>query len=221
VLLYAVLAGLSPLAFAATIAVMHSGRPKALAFAVGVVAAQLLICSLFLAVDFAATGSSRKHYPGIQVALEVTVAVALIWLAGRIHRRGPLKGEASSERTDRLSERLGRLHLLTALSAGLLLGTVSPKRLLLAAFAATAITTAGLRDSGEAALVIVYVTVATALVWAPVTLFVLFGERAVAMMKRGQEEVVRRQPNVTVYALLLLAGLFVIDAIGVLLTQID
>ncbi len=220
VLLYAILAGLSPLAFAATIAVMHSGRPNALAFAVGVVAAQLLVCAVFLAVDFAATGSGRRHFPGIQVALEIAVAVGLIWLAGWVRRRGPIRNEGPSERTARLSERLGRVHLLTALGAGLLLGLVSPKRLLLAALAATTISTGGLRDSVQAVIMVVYVAVATAIVWVPVILFVLFGERAVALMKRSQGEVVRRQPEVTVYALLLLAALFTINAVGVLLTQI-
>jgi hypothetical protein len=219
VLLYAVVAGLSPLAFAATIAVMHAGRPKALAFGIGFVATQVLTCSLFVAIDVAAVGSSRRHHPGIQVALEVAVAVALIWLAGRIRRRPPTKGEASSERTRRLLERLGRLHVLTALGAGLALGLVAPKRLVLAALAATAISTAGLRNSGEAALVVVYVTVATALVWGPVVLFVLLGERAVALMKRAEREVAHRQPEVAVYALLVLAAMFAIDAVVVLVTQ--
>ena len=66
----------------------------------------------------------------------------------------------------------------------------------------------------------VYVAVATALVWGPVVLFVLVGERAVALMKRAQSEVVRRQPEVSVYALLALAAMFAIDAAAVLVTQI-
>ena len=220
VLLYAVLAGLSPLAFAATITVMHAGRPKALAFGIGFVAAQLLTCSLFVVIDVSATGSSRKHYPGVQAALEAGVAVALIWLAGRVRRRGVVKGEGTNERTSRLLERLGRLSLLTTLGAGVVLGIGVPKRLVLAALAATAISTAGLHSSVEAVLVVFFAAVATALVWVPVTLFTLFGEQVVALMKRAQEEVVRRQPQVTVYALLLLAAMFAIDAADVLLTQI-
>lgn len=220
VLLYAVLAGLSPLAFAATIAVMHAGRPKALAFGIGFVVAQLLTCSLLVSIDVAASGSRSKHHPGIQVVLEVAVAVALVWFARRIRRRPPTKGEASSDRTRRLLERLSRLHLLTALGAGLTLGLFAPKRLVLAALAATAISTAGLHTSGEAALVVVYVTVATALVWGPVVLFVLLGERAVALMKRAQTEVARRQPEIAVYALLALAAMLAIDAVSVFITQI-
>ena len=51
-------------------------------------------------------------------------------------------------------------------------------------------------------------------------LFVLFGERSVALMKHAQGEVARRPPQVTFYALLLLAALLAIDAIGVLLSQV-
>ena len=220
VLLYAVLAGLSPLALAATITVMHGGRPKALAFGIGFVAAQLLTCSLFVVIDVTATGSSRKHYPGVQATLEAAVAVALIWLAGRVRRRGVVKGEGTNERTSRLLERLGRLSLLTTLGAGVVLGIGIPKRLVLAALAATAISTAGLHSSIEAVLVVLFAAVATVLVWVPVTLFTLFGEQVVALMKRAQEEVVRRQPQVTVYALLLLAAMLAMDAASVLLTQI-
>ena len=220
VLLYAVLAGLSPLAFAATIAVMHAGRPKALAFGIGFVAAQLLTCSLFVVIDVSATGSSRKHYPGVQATLETGVAAGLIWLAGRVRRRGVVKDEGTNERTSRLLGRLGRLSLLTTLGAGVVLGIGAPKRLVLAALAATTISSAGLHSSGEAVLVVFFAAVATALVWVPVILYTLFGEQVVALMKRAQEEVVRCQPQVTVYALLLLAAMFAIDAAGVLLTQI-
>ena len=63
-----------------------------------------------------------------------------------------------------------------------------------------------------------YVAVATALVWGPVVLDVILGERAIALMESAQDEVARRQPQVTVYALLVLAAFLVLDAVGVLLT---
>ena len=62
-------------------------------------------------------------------------------------------------------ERLGRLRFLTTLLAGLLLGIGGPKRLVLTALAATTITTSGIASSSEAALVVLYVGLATALVW--------------------------------------------------------
>jgi hypothetical protein len=219
-LLYGLLACLSPLAFAATIAVTQAGRLKALGFGTGFVAAQFLTCALFVGIGVAATGDGTRSHPGIQVLLEVALAVTLGGVALRVRRRPPTEGEGSSERTRAVLERLGRLHFLTAILAGLFLGIGGPKRLLLTAFAATTITTSGLSNSGEAAFVVLYVALATALVWGPVILFVLLGERAVALMKGAQEEVARRQPVVTVYALLLLAALLAIDAIGVLLSQV-
>jgi hypothetical protein len=50
-------------------------------------------------------------------------------------------------------------------------------------------------------------------------LFLLLGNRAIAFMEAAQSEVGRRQPQVTVYALLILAALLVLDAVSVLLTQ--
>ena len=62
-----------------------------------------------------------------------------------------------------------------------------------------------------------YVTLATALVWGPLILFLFLGNRVVALMEDAEREVARRQPQVTVYALLILAGFLALDAISVLL----
>jgi hypothetical protein len=215
-LLYSLLAALSALAFAATIAVMSAGRLKALGFATGFVLAQLLTCSLLVLIGVAATGSSRKAHSGVQATLALVLALGLVAFALQIRRRPPARREGSSERTQALLERLGRLRLLTTLLAGLILGIGGPKRLVLTALAATTITTAGFHDPAEAALVVLYTAVATALVWGPVILFVLLGDRVVAIMKDAQNWVARHQPDVIVYALLVLAALLVLNAISVL-----
>ena len=195
-------------------------RLKALGFGAGFVVAQFLTCSLFVLAGVAATGARTKSHPGVQALLGAALALVLGWIALQVRRRPPKAGDHSSERTRALLERLGRLRFLTTVLAGLVLGIGGPKRLVLTAFAATTITTAGVRDSGEVALIVLYVALATALVWAPVILFVLLGEHAVALMKTVQGEVERRQPDVTVYALLLLAALLALDAIGVLLSLV-
>jgi len=217
VLLYGLLAGLSPLALTATIAVMPAGRLKTLGFGVGFVLAQALTCSVLVILGVAVTGSNRQGHPGIQATLEILLALALIGLALRVRRRPPTPKEDSSARTQALLDRLGRLHFLTTIAAGFLLGIGGPKRLVLTALAATTIVTAS-RDAGEAVLVVVYVAVATALVWGPVVLDVLLGERAIALLESAQGEVGRRQPQITVYALLVLAALLAVDAVAALLT---
>jgi hypothetical protein len=49
-------------------------------------------------------------------------------------------------------------------------------------------------------------------------LFLLLGNRVIARMEGAQAEVGRRQPQVTVYAFLILAALLVLDAVSALLT---
>ena len=110
------------------------------------------------------------------------------------------------------------MRFLTTVAAGLVLGIGGPKRLVLTGLAATTIVTAGLGDGGEATLVVVYVTLATALVWIPLILFLVLGKRVIAFMEDAQGEVGRRQPQATAYALLILAALLALDALSFLLT---
>ena len=176
VLLYGLLAGLSPLALAATIAVMPAGRLKAAGFAAGFVVAQALVCAVLVIIGIAATGSRQASHPGLRAGLEIVLALALIALALRL-RRGPVRDDARPEwkaqsdaRRQALVERLGRLRFITTVFAGFVLGIGGPKRLVLTSLAATTIVAAGLAGGSEAVLVIVYVTLATALVWGPATL---------------------------------------------------
>lgn len=129
------------------------------------------------------------------MTVEILLALALARLALRVRRRPPTSKESSSARTQALVERLGRLHFFTTVGAGFLLGIGGPKRLVVTALAATTIVAAGVRNAGEAVLVVVYVVPATALVWGPV---VLLGKRAITLMEGVQDAVVRRQPSVTV-----------------------
>jgi hypothetical protein len=217
VLLYGLLAGLSPLAFAATCAAMAAGRLRVVGFGAGFVVAQILTCLLFVSIGVAAGGANRKSHPGIQVTLELLLAVALSGLALHIRRRPATAKESANARTQALVERLGRLRLLTTIAAGFLLGIGFPKRLVLTGLAAATIVTAG-GAAREALLVVAYVAVATAIVWGPVILYVLLGKRTVQLMKGVQSEVERRQPQVSVWALLAIAAFLLIDAVTVLLT---
>jgi len=216
-LLYALLAGFSALAFAATLAVMQAGRLKTLGFGTGFVLGQVFTCSLFVILGVAFTGASKRTHSALLATLEVLLALLLIAVALRARRAPPpVETEGSSKRAQAVLERLSRLRFLTTSIAGFLLGIGGPKRLLLTGLAATTITTAGVRDAEEAALVVWYCALATVLVWAPVSVYVLLGERAVGIMTRAQQRLARRQPGVKVYALLVLAGVLTLDAISLL-----
>jgi Sap, sulfolipid-1-addressing protein len=216
-LLYALLAGFSALAFAATIAVMQTGRLKTLGFGTGFVLGQVFTCALFVIVGVVVTGASKRTHSALIATLELLLALLLIAVALRLRRAPAVETEGSSERTQAVVDRLGRMHFLTTSIAGFVLGIGGPKRLLLTALAATAITTAGVRDVGETALVIWYCALATVLVWGPVIVYVLLGKRAVGVMTRAQQRLARRQPGVNVYALLVLAGMLILDALSLLL----
>ena len=216
-LLYALIAGFSAVAFASTLAVMQAGRLKTIGFGVGFVSGQVLTCSLLVGFGVVVTGASRRTHSTLLATLELLLALLLIAAALRVRRARPVETEGSSERTQVALERLGRMRLLTASIAGVLLGIGGPKRLVLAALAATAITTAGVGDADEAVLVVWYCALATVLVWVPVAVFVLLGDRAIGAMTRAQQEVARRQPGVRVYVFLLVAGLLILDAIKLFL----
>jgi hypothetical protein len=215
-LLYALLAGFSALAFAATLAVMQAGRLKTLAFGIGFVLGQVLTCSLFVIVGVVFTGAGKRTHSTLLATVELLLALLLIAVALRIRRAPAGETEGSNKRSQAVLERLGRLRFLTTSIAGFLLGIGGPKRLLLTGLAATAITTAGVGDAEEAVLVVWYCALATVLVWAPVSVYVLLGERTVGIMTRAQQRLARRQPGVKVYALLVLAGVLTLDAISLL-----
>ena len=213
VLLYALLAALSPTVFAATIAVMPAGRLKVLGFGTAFVTAQLLTCVIMVVIGVAV--ASRKSRPVLHASLEIALAIVLVALALRVRRRHRAPGEGLSPRSEAMLDRLGRLSFLTTLLGGVLLG-IGTKRLVLTALAASTITTSGLGDAGEGLLVVLFVALATILVWGPVVLFLILGDRCIALMKHAQEEVAARQPYVNFYALLILAGFFTLDAVATL-----
>ena len=189
---------------------------KTLGFGTGFVLGQVFTCSVFVSFGVVVTGASKRTHSALLATLELLVAVLLIAFAARFRRAPSVETEGASERTQAVLERLSRLRFLTTSIAGFVLGIGGPKRLLLTALAATAITTADVHDAAEAALAGWYCALATALVWGPVIVYVLLGDRAVGVMTRAQQAT-RRQSGVKVYALLVLAGLLILDAISLLL----
>ena len=167
-LLYALIAGFSALAFAATLAVMQAGRLKTLGFGIGFVSGQVLTCSLLVGFGVAVTGATRRTHSTLLATLELLLALLLI-AAASVPARTPVETEGGSERT-KVLERLSRLRLVTTSIAGFMLGVGGPKRLVLTSLAATAITTAGVGVADEAVLVVLYCALATALVWGPARL---------------------------------------------------
>jgi hypothetical protein len=206
---YAVIAAATPLGLAATVAVMRTGRLGALAFAVGVVAGQFLACGILVLVGAVAVPDRKRGHPTYEAVLELVLGVALLALAASRGRRSHEPSETSGGRTQAILDRLGRVHALTALAAGLLLGVGGPKRLVLTAFASASIAAYSLSDHDETVLVGWYTLLATVLVWAPVVAFVMLGARAARWLDRALAWFVRHEHEVTFYVLVAVGALLV------------
>lgn len=214
---YALIAAASPLGLAATLTVLRTGRVQALVLAIGVIAGQILACAVLVVIG-AASVSHRTKRPNVEGVLEVVVGLALLLLAVRLHRR-PAAEEPNSGRSAEFLARLGRVRLKTDFVAGLALGIGGPKRLVLTALAASAITAAGVNDASSVALVLWYCALATVVVWAPVLAAILLGDRAVELLDRGFGWLTRHQRGVTVSVLLVVGSFFFGHGLALLISQ--
>jgi threonine/homoserine/homoserine lactone efflux protein len=214
---YALVASLSPVGFAATAAVLRSGRLKALGFAIGFVSGQLLACSILVALGGAVVPGHDVKHPEFAAVVELAFGLVLLGFAARLSRPPPAEQHvAGRSRSEAAIERLRHLHVLTSLAAGLLLGIGGPKRLVLTVLAAASITAAGVSTSVEAGLVVWYGILATALVWVPVVAFVTLGGRAVAALDVAEEWLTRHQRRVMFFALAIIGLLLIADGLAAL-----
>jgi hypothetical protein len=187
--LYGVLAGASALAAAAVVVVLRSGHARlhGIAFAIGFLAAQALVCLLALWLGDDSLPQSGSAHAVAAAIVQILLGVALLVAARRVRRPhpqpivprepGPLAQKLRARQTATL-DRIGRLDTGPIVGAGALLGVGGPKRLLLTVLATAGIATAQVSRTGETSLVVVYVLLATALVWVPVLLAVVWGNRA-------------------------------------------
>jgi hypothetical protein len=211
-LAYAVVATATPLGLAATLAVIASGRLKALLFGIGFVVAQLGSLAVLVVVGAALDPSSDRDHHGFRVGLELAFGAALLLLALAVHRRPADDGDDSS--VAQVLDRLRRLRPLTALAAGVLLGVGGPKRLVLTALAAATIAASGTAGRDSVALAVGYAAIATLVVWLPIAAFVVAGDRAVGAIDAAARALAARQRAVTVVCLAVVGVLAVVHGLA-------
>jgi hypothetical protein len=215
ILLYALVAGLSPLALLSTLAVLASGRGRTngSAFGLAFLLAQSTILLIAILVGSAATPDTEPAHQTLAAALELVLGAGLLVLAMRGRRpRAPREGSGES-RTRALLARLRGLKPAAAFSVGALLGVGGVKRLTITLLAGATISVAGLIPAEEAALGVLYVVVAGVLVWLPVAVYLIAGERADELAETTEAWLVANQQRATFVSTLVFGLLLIADAL--------
>jgi len=213
ILLFALVAGASPIAIVSTLAVLTStrGRTNGIAFLVGFLLGQSAAFLAAFLVGSAAT-TDREENENVAAALELAFGAALLAIAWpqRRHARGAGGGPS---RTKALLARLRGLRPGTAFSLGALLGVGGVKRLSITIVAGATVGIANLLGVEELALGALYVVVAGVLVWLPVGVYLVAGERSDDWMARAEDWLTTNEMRLTFFSTILFGFLLTSDAL--------
>ncbi len=218
VVLYGIIAAISPLALGATTAVLASRRARlnGLGFAIGVLAGQTLVFVLLALLGSEWIPESSTSHDALRIAVDLVLGGALLGAAWQELRTPLPRTPRPRPRTEALKARLQDIGPVTAVSSGVLLGIGGPKRLALALFAAAAIATADVGRVASTSLSVVYILLATVLVWVPVLVALVFADRTTDWLAAGQtwarahERPLVIVPAVTLGAVLIGSGLLLL-----------
>ena len=211
ILLFALVAGASPIAIVATLAVLSSrrGRTNGLALLVGFVLGQSAgFLAAFLVGSAAHTSLDVEGQAA--AALELAFGLALLVIAWPERRQA---GPARHTRTKALLERLKGLRPGTAFAVGALLGVGGVKRLSITIVAGATVGVADLLPVEELALGSLYVVVATILVWLPVAAYLVAGAHADKWMAAAEDWLTANERRITFVSTLLFGFLLTSDAL--------
>jgi hypothetical protein len=214
VILYAFVAGASPVALGATLVVLGSrgGRWNALSFAIGVVLGQAVLCAVAYAVGSATLPVGHHAHETARALLELALGVALL-VAGAIVWSRPAQAPAKPDsRSKAVLDRLSRLNVFAVFGAGAVLA-LGPKRLGLTLIVTATIAGGDLTAFEASGLTALYVAIATALVTVPVVLAIVFGTRAERWMLDVEHWMSAHKRPLTYYPLTILGVVVVVDAI--------
>ena len=145
VLLYAFVAGASPVALGATLVVLGSrgGRWSALAFAVGVMLGQAIVCALAFALGAAALPVGQHPHETARAIFELVLGIALLVAGAYAWSQPEARPPNPNSRSHAVLERLAQLNLPAVFVAGAALA-LGPKRLGLTVLAAATISSGDL-----------------------------------------------------------------------------
>jgi hypothetical protein len=214
VVLYAFVAGASPVALGATLVVLGSrgGRWNALSFALGVVISQALVCAIAYAVGSATLPVGHHAHETARALLELVFGVALL-VAGAIVWSRPADAPPKPDsRSKAVLDRLAHLNLFADFGAGAALA-LGPKRLALTLLVTATVAGGDVSTFAAVSLTVTYVVIATFLVTVPVVLAIVFGARGEQWMLDVEHWLSTHKRPMTFYPLTILGVLVVVDAL--------
>jgi threonine/homoserine/homoserine lactone efflux protein len=219
ILLYAFVAGASPVALGSALVVLGSrgGRWNGLAFAIGVVTGQVLVLGLAYALGAATLPVGEHAHETARALMELAVGIALLAGGAYIWSQPPDKPPKPNSRSKAVLNRLAHLNLPSVFAAGAALA-LGPKRLALTVLAAATISAADLGGGEKTALSALYVVIATALVTVPVVLAIVFGARAEEWMTDVQHWLAAHKRPMTFSPLTVLGVVVIVHAVFALAT---
>ncbi len=214
VLVYAIAAAASPLVLTATFVVIRSDRPRTngIAFLIGFLVGTTLACGLGLALGQAAVDRLSSHAT-IEGVLTLVLGVALVVFGMQARHAPPRPQPREGGRASAILAGLGHVGPAAAVSMAGLLGFGGPKRLLLTFLAMASVTEASLGGVENLTLVLLYIAVATVLVSVPVAIVIIAGERAAAILARGQSWMTTHSAQLRVWLSLGIGAALVVDGL--------
>jgi MFS family permease len=214
ILLFALVAGVSPIAIVATLAVLTSrrGRTNGIVFVAGFMLGQTAAFLAAYLVGSAAT-TDREENVQLAAALELAFGAALLAVAWPQRRHGRVEAAGVPSRTKALLGRLRGLRPSTAFSVGVLLGVGGVKRLSVTIVAGATVGIAALVPAEEVALALLYLLVGGVLVWLPVGVHVVAGGRADAWMAAAEDWLTANERRLGFFSTVIFGLLLTSDAL--------
>jgi Sap, sulfolipid-1-addressing protein len=212
-LFYALAAAASPLVLTATFVAIRSARPRTngIAFLSGFLLGTAIASGLGLVLGQAAVERLDSHET-LEAVLALLLGIVLVTVGLRARHASP-GPEPEGSRASAILAGLGNVRPAAAFTMAGLLGFGGPKRLVLTFLAMASISEASLGDVETGTLVVGYIAVATVLVWVPVGVVIIAGERAAVILERGQSSLTEHAAVLRVWLSMGIGAALVVDAL--------